>query len=148
VITPIRCGRRGKRRLRSASNSPSAAQAPLEFLEAPAQQAFAGLLEMIDHELELAARLVQAHTCPRQHLRPVAHGEADQHVTHAEHGATDLRARVLERQVPVALRPGRDRFETSPSIQTLPSPRSSSIRASAFSRLTVKISLPDGSWLQ
>jgi hypothetical protein len=87
--------------LRSASNRPSAARL-LEFLEAPAQQAFAGLLEMIDHELELAARLVQAHACPRQYLRPVAHGEADQHVAHSEHGATDLRARVLERQVPVA----------------------------------------------
>jgi hypothetical protein len=76
-------------------------QAPLEFLEAPAQQAFAGLLEMIDHELELAARLVQAHACPRQYLRPVAHGEADQHVRMRNMAQRTCRP-VLERQVPVA----------------------------------------------
>ena len=32
----------------------------LELLEAPAQQAFAGLLEVLDHDLEFAARLVEA----------------------------------------------------------------------------------------
>ena len=73
VITPMRprqrpaggaCGR--------LSNRPSAASLSLQLLEGAAQRAFAGFLQVLDDQLVVAARLVQAHAAAGQHLLAVA----------------------------------------------------------------------------
>ena len=74
----------------------------LQRLEAPPQLAFAGFLQVIDDELELAARLVQPDARAQQHLQAVARGRANGQVALAEHGAAHLRILVLEREIPVA----------------------------------------------
>ena len=102
VMTPIRRGRRGSGRLRSRANSPSAASLRLQLLELAVQRAYAGVLHVIDDELVVAARLVQADPAPHQHVHAVPRGEARQQVSLPEHGAAHLGGVVLEREIPVA----------------------------------------------
>ncbi len=75
-----------------------------QALELAPQRADARLLQVLDDELVLAPRLVDADAAADQHLRAGAGREADQRVLHPEHGAAQLRVPVLEREVPV---PGR-----------------------------------------
>ena len=91
----------------------------LELLEAAPQRAFAGLLEVLDHHLEVAARLVQADPAAGQHLRAVLDREAHQQVALAEHRAAHLGAASLSEKYQWP-EPGRDRLEISPSSQTEP----------------------------
>ena len=76
----------------------------LERLEAPPELAFAGLLQVIDDQLELASRLVQADAGPQQDLHAVARRDPDREVALAEHRAAHLGVLVLEREIPVPRR--------------------------------------------
>jgi len=120
VITPMRRGRRGQGLLVAQVEQPFGREPLLEFLEAAAQQALAGLLEVLDHQLEFAARLVEAHAAAGQHLRAVAHRKR----------TSRLRLRNMAQRTCAASsfsekyqwpEPGRERFEISPSIHSEPS---------------------------
>jgi hypothetical protein len=91
VITASRCGNAGSGRL----------QPCLELLERAAQRAFAGFLHVVQHQLILAAGLVQRDPAARQHPHALARGELQPGALGLEHGAADLRARVLEGEVQV-----------------------------------------------
>ena len=107
VITPIRLGRVGRGRLRSAANNPSAASLGAQFLELTLQGAEAGVLHVIDDELEFAARLVQPDAGPHQHLLTVARGERTQHISLPEHRAAHLGGGVFQAKIPMSgTRPG------------------------------------------
>ena len=80
------------------------AKARLELLELALQRAGTGFLQRFDDELEVAARLVQAHAGACQHAHAVAGAEAQRAAARAEHRAADLRRGVLEREVQVARR--------------------------------------------
>ena len=56
VITPMRRGRAGSGCLWRGVEQALGGELLLQFLEAAPQRAFAGLLEVLDHDLELAAR--------------------------------------------------------------------------------------------
>src|SRR4029077_4487890 len=77
-------------------------QVRLQALELALERADARLLQVLDDELVLAPRLVDADAAADQHLRAAAGREADQRVLHPEHGAAQLRVPVLEGEVPVA----------------------------------------------
>ena len=74
----------------------------LELLESPAKQAFASLLEMLDHDLEFAARLVEADPSARDDLGAILDRESHQLIAVAKHTAAHLRRVVLEREIPVS----------------------------------------------
>src|SRR5688572_32636910 len=74
----------------------------LELLEPPAQPAFAGLLEVLDHDLEFATRLVEADPSARDDLGAILDRELHQLIAAAEHAAAHLRRVVLEREIPVS----------------------------------------------
>ncbi len=82
-------------------------EARLQLFEAAHQFADAGVLEMLDDELVPALRLVERRLRPDQNLLPVLRLEGDAAVGVAEHGRTDLRLVVLEREVPVTGRGAR-----------------------------------------
>src|SRR6184192_3873723 len=73
----------------------------LEPLELASQRTDTGLLQMLDDELVLTARLVHADAAAHQDLSAGARCEAHERVPHPEHGAAQLRFPVLEREVPV-----------------------------------------------
>ncbi len=77
-------------------------QLGLELLELPLERAEAGFLEMLDDQLKIATRLVQADTGPRQDLLPVARPERDTGVARLPHRATHLRRAILEGEIPVS----------------------------------------------
>ena len=66
------------------------------------QGAFAGRLQLLDHELEVPAGAVQPDARAREHLHAVARLEPEPHPVRAEERAADLRARVLEGEVHVS----------------------------------------------
>src|SRR5213080_456438 len=88
VITPMRCGNRGRLRFQA--------------LELALERADARLLQVLDDELVLAPRLVDADAAANQHLRAGTGREADERVLRPEHRAAQLRVPVLEGEVPVA----------------------------------------------
>ena len=102
VTTPMRRGSAGSGALARGLEQSLACELLLQLLEPPAQRAFAGLLQVLDDQLEFAARLVQAHAAAREHRMPSRGGKRTQHDCAAEHRAADLRAVVLEREIPVA----------------------------------------------
>jgi hypothetical protein len=65
------------------------------------QCAEAGIFHVIDHELILAARLIQADARAHQHFLAVARREGTQHISLPEHAAAHLRSGVFQRKVPV-----------------------------------------------
>src|SRR6202163_550722 len=77
-------------------------QLRFQALELAPQRADTRLLQVLDDELVLPARLVHADAAADQHLRAGAGREADERVLHPEHGAAQLRVPVLEGEVPVA----------------------------------------------
>src|ERR1700730_3966605 len=77
-------------------------QLRFQALELAPQRADTRLLEVLDDDLVLPARLVPADAPAAQPLRAGAGREADERVLHPEHGAAQLRVPVLEREVPVA----------------------------------------------
>ena len=77
-------------------------QSGLQCLEGAAQRAFAGLFEMVEHQLVVAARLVQGQAATAEHLEAFARHELQPLALGLEHGATHLRTRVLEGEVQVA----------------------------------------------
>ncbi len=74
-------------------------QLVFELVEGAAQGAVTGFFQMFDDELELAAALVQRDPSPRQHLHAIIRFEAQQLITHLEHGAAHLRLLVFEREI-------------------------------------------------
>src|SRR5690606_2663397 len=74
----------------------------LQDLELAAQSPFAGFLDVIQDELIVAPRLVQAHATACLDVHPVFGREARQQVSLPEHGAANLRGLILQREVPVA----------------------------------------------
>ena len=134
---PIRRGNRGSAALRAASKRPSAAELLLERLETPAELAFAGLLEVVDDQLELAARLVESHAGAQEDLHAVAsarrarRGSAVGNMAQRTCASSSFSVKY---QCPDA---GRDRFDSSPVIHSDGKPPSSRPRASRFRRLTV-----------
>ncbi len=98
----------GRGALSSGVEQPFRGELLLERLEASSQFAFAGFLEVVGHELEFAARFVETHAGPEQHLHAVAGREAYGEVPLAEHGAAHLGVFVLQREIPVAGRRARE----------------------------------------
>ncbi|MCW0466403.1 hypothetical protein NB705_003476 [Xanthomonas sacchari] len=74
----------------------------LELLERPAQRAFAGFLQMIQHQLVVAARFVQGQAPARQHPQAFARHEPQPLALGLEHRAAHLRARILQGEIEVA----------------------------------------------
>ena len=74
VTTPMRRGIAGSGRLRAGSNRPSRCELFLQLVELAAQRACAGFLQLLDDQLVVAARLVQAHAGrgPAPACRPAA----------------------------------------------------------------------------
>ncbi len=77
-------------------------EARLEFVEGPAQRAFAGFLHVVEHQLVLPARLVQRQPAAPEHAKPLAGLELQPRALGLEHRAADLRARVLDREIQMA----------------------------------------------
>src|SRR5690606_27427421 len=76
----------------------------LERLEASAEEPFARFLDLVDDELELAARLIEADPRAGDDVHAVFQREADIAGGLAKHSAANLRVRVLQRPVQM---PGR-----------------------------------------
>ena len=72
-----------------------------QFLELPLQCTEAGVFHVVDHELEFPTRLVQPNAGPHQYLLAVPRRKGRKHVSLPEHGASDLRGGVLEREIPM-----------------------------------------------
>ena len=126
VITPMRRGRAGSGCLCARVEQALGGELLLQFLEAAPQRAFAGLLEVLDDQLVLAARLVEAR--PGRGPAPArrrATGKRTSRLRWRNIAQRTWAAASLSEkyQCPEA---GRDRFEISPSSQTEPRPRSSS----------------------
>jgi IMP dehydrogenase len=77
-------------------------QPGLETLEFALQRADSGFLHVIEDHLVVAAWLVEADAAADQHQLAGLGGKSDVQVALAEHGATDLRFLVLEREIPVS----------------------------------------------
>ena len=76
VITPMRRGTSGSARLRSSGEQALGRQPRLEFVERTLQGAEPGILEMLDQQLIIAARLVQAHAAEGDHRLALARRKA------------------------------------------------------------------------
>ena len=70
-----------------------------QLLEPAAQHAFAGFLDVVDDELILAARLVEARARAHEDLLAVRELEAEAARGQAEHRAAHLRLGVLQRPI-------------------------------------------------
>jgi len=73
-----------------------------QLLELALQGAEAGVLQVIDDELEFAAWLVQTDASPHQHLLAIAGGEGTQHISLPKHRAADLGGGIFQAEIPVA----------------------------------------------
>ncbi|CAG2155483.1 hypothetical protein LMG19282_04945 [Cupriavidus campinensis] len=80
----------------------------LETQESLVKIAHAGAAHRLHAQLQLAARLVHRHQRAHFHRLPFARGEIHVLVAPPEHHAADLRAGVLEREIPVAARRTRE----------------------------------------
>src|SRR5690606_23634399 len=78
-----------------------ALQRLLQLHEAPPQIAGARAAHVLDAELELAARFVEARQRPDLDVIAIARHEVNVARPAAEHHAANLGARVLQREVPV-----------------------------------------------
>ena len=67
----MRRGSRGRLELARGVEQPFGRELALQLLEAPAQQPFARFLDVLDDQLVLAARLVQAHAAAHEDLLAV-----------------------------------------------------------------------------
>ena len=100
VTSPMRAGRSGSGRLRSAAKSPSAASLRLQPLERGEVVAEAEALERERAQPELAARLVQLGPSVGMHAVAVGEIEPQRVELAARHRDAEARAvlRVLERE--------------------------------------------------
>ena len=73
-----------------------------QLLVLTAQGAKARILDMIDDQLELAARLIQPDARPHQHFLAVTRHQRREHIALPEHRTAHLRGGILEREIPVA----------------------------------------------
>jgi hypothetical protein len=97
----MRMGATGSRRLCSAANNPLRGQPRLEFLEGTLERAQARILDVIDEQLVVAARLVETDSPARDDTLPIARLEAREHVALSEHRAAQLRIAILQREIPM-----------------------------------------------
>jgi hypothetical protein len=66
------------------------------------QRAEARIFHVIDHQLVLATRLVEADARSHQHLLAVPHGKGAQQISLPEHAAANLCSGIFEREIPVS----------------------------------------------
>jgi hypothetical protein len=81
---------------------PLGREARLERLERALQATESGILEMLDQQLIVAARLVQTNSALSEHQLTLAQRELGLGVARAEHRTAQLRITVLQREIPVA----------------------------------------------
>ena len=67
----------------------------LQFLESTPQQPLAHLLQVLDHQLILAPRLVNAHATARENMLTIVRPKVQHSISLSKHGATNLRGFVL-----------------------------------------------------
>ncbi len=73
-----------------------------QFLELALQSPESRVFHVIDDELVLAARLIQADASAHQHLLPILGRKGTQHISLAEHAAAHLRGGILQRKIPMS----------------------------------------------
>ncbi len=80
----------------------------LEALELALEGTDAGFLQVLDDELIVATRLINAYAATRQNLLPGLRREPHTHIPLAKHRATELRVPIFHREIPVAGRGHRE----------------------------------------
>ena len=138
VTMPMRRGKRGSGRLRSAREQALGGQLLLELLEGQLQRAEALRLEHFHQQLVFAARLVDVDAAARQHRQAILRAEFPVAVRGAEGHALHLRVALLEGEVVMAaggqLEPGD--LARDPDVAEFAG--RAAARMAAFSSLTVK----------